>query len=90
VDDLVEKVDLDGSGSIGFDEFMDIILAKDDDGDNPIVEVYKALSQGKLGDKSMHIETLITAYRRRLLLTGLLSRGRDSHEQNEKEMWEAE
>ena len=75
VEALIQKVDWDGSGNIGFAEFMDIITAKDDDGGNPIVEVYKALSKGKLGDRCLHIETLITSYRRQLLMQGLLSRG---------------
>jgi Ca2+-binding EF-hand superfamily protein len=38
VEEIIESVDYDGSGDVCFDEFMDIILARDkESGENPIV-----------------------------------------------------
>jgi hypothetical protein len=42
---------------------------------NPIVQVYTAMATGQLGDPNLGVATLLTAYRRRLLLDGLMSRG---------------
>jgi hypothetical protein len=69
VEEIIESVDYDGSGDVCFDEFMDIILARDkESGENPIVKIYDALSKGTLGDQSLHMTSIITAYRRRLLM----------------------
>ena len=136
VQKLVAAVDWDGSGMVGFEEFVDIVLSQDTHEEeepvaeaaaaagggaaaagkgkggkgataeqqqkppaqaarssppkkataaatsrgkkakaNPIVQVYTAMATGALGDPNLGVATLLTAYRRRLLLDGLMSRG---------------
>ena len=48
---LIAKVDKDGSGEIGFQEFVDVVEGKYDQKGtpNPISRLYTALSAGSLG-----------------------------------------
>lgn len=72
---MVADVDEDGSGEIDFDEFFQM-MTKGSAESNPVVKLYDALSSGELGDRSLQLESLLSTYRRRVLLQSLMA---DNH-----------
>lgn len=72
---MVADVDEDGSGEIDFDEFFQM-MTKGSAESNPVVKLYDALSSGELGDRSLQLESLLSTYRRRVLLQSLMADNR--------------
>jgi hypothetical protein len=74
VRELISHVDTDGSGEIGFDEFWEIL--NDKSSDNAFKKLHRALDSGELGDHNLvGVETLLSSYRRKVLLAALTSYG---------------
>eukprot|EP00943_MAST-04B_sp_MAST-4B-sp1_P007563 g7563.t1 len=74
VKELIAHVDEDGSGEIGFDEFWVILNEKN--ADNAFKKLHRALDSGELGDHNLiGVETLLSAYRRKVLFAALMSYG---------------
>lgn len=74
VNELIAHVDEDGSGEIGFDEFWVILNEKN--ADNAFKKLHRALDSGELGDHNLiGVETLLSAYRRKVLYAALMSYG---------------
>lgn len=75
VEELVASIDADGSGAIGFDEFLHIICSEDGEGPNSgnaLVQLYKTAAQGELGDSStLDFSLILASYRRKVILHAL-------------------
>ena len=74
VQSIMEAIDSDHSGSVGFDEFL-AILSKSESGNDALVNLYSALSSGEIGSRELSLSSNITTYRRRMLMEALMSHG---------------
>ena len=73
VQEMIDRVDADGSGEIGFHEFWEIL---NDSKNSAISKLYDALDSGALGDHDqLDLETLLSNFRRDVLFKALESRG---------------
>eukprot|EP01029_Cantina_marsupialis_P025561 TRINITY_DN6773_c0_g2_i1.p1 TRINITY_DN6773_c0_g2~~TRINITY_DN6773_c0_g2_i1.p1 ORF type:complete len:521 (+),score=114.11 TRINITY_DN6773_c0_g2_i1:124-1563(+) len=87
VENLIAKVDDDQSGEIGFEEFATLLgSSSTDKEENPIVKLYESLASGALGDRTnLNIASLISAYRRNVIMSSLMSYGGGSKVDAEKD-----
>lgn len=60
---LIATVDEDGTGEIGFEEFLQVVTRQEPGKENPLAKLYRALAAGELGDPILHLSVLIAAYR---------------------------
>eukprot|EP00742_Colponemidia_sp_Colp-10_P003960 GILJ01004222.1.p1 GENE.GILJ01004222.1~~GILJ01004222.1.p1 ORF type:complete len:347 (+),score=52.11 GILJ01004222.1:60-1100(+) len=86
VAELMAAVDGDGSGEITFDEFMDLFkTTRNDlywDRKQKVLQLFKLVEAGSLGDKRLPLGLLIYSYRRKMLMAALKMSEND-HEQAE-------
>lgn len=66
VQDVIAKLDDDETGELDFEEYLRIVCMGD--ADSTIFQVFKAMLQGKLGDKNLNFPNVISTYRRKLIL----------------------
>jgi len=66
-------------GELDFEEFLEIVRTQTD---SHIVQVFKAMMEGKLGDQNLNFQTVLSTYRRKLMLdaTGARSAPGDQQE----------
>mmetsp|Transcript_109639 Transcript_109639/g.338448 ORF Transcript_109639/g.338448 Transcript_109639/m.338448 type:complete len:363 (+) Transcript_109639:121-1209(+) len=76
---IVDKVDGDGSRELDFEEYMELIRSK---ADSDIFLVFKAMMEGSLGDQSLNFQTVLSAYRRTLILDATGARGVGSEQRD--------
>mmetsp|Transcript_56893 Transcript_56893/g.166607 ORF Transcript_56893/g.166607 Transcript_56893/m.166607 type:complete len:349 (+) Transcript_56893:224-1270(+) len=79
VADIVDKVDGDGSRELDFEEYLEMVRTR---ADSDIFLVFKAMMEGTLGDQNLDFQTVISSYRRTLILDATGAR-RVSGEQQE-------
>jgi hypothetical protein len=77
VQEMFHEVDLDNSGRIEFNEFLQI-LAKTDGGDIPLAQFFRSLIDGTLmkNSQTIPIKLVISAYRRRMLMDAMMAEGK--------------
>lgn len=66
---FVAAVDEDDSGRLDFEEYLTIIRIGE--ADSAIFQVFKAMMNGKLGDKNLNFPNVISTYRRKVLLDAI-------------------
>jgi hypothetical protein len=66
VQDVLSKVDGDETGSLDFEEYLRIVCMGD--AESTVFQVFKAMLQGKLGDRNLNFPNVISTYRRKLIL----------------------
>merc|ERR1719401_2679521 len=65
VKEIVDKIDDNGNGELDFDEYLELFRRQND---SQIFKVFKAMMEGKLGDRNLNFQTVISTYRRQLFL----------------------
>mmetsp|Transcript_58277 Transcript_58277/g.148060 ORF Transcript_58277/g.148060 Transcript_58277/m.148060 type:complete len:380 (+) Transcript_58277:73-1212(+) len=65
VKEIVDKIDDNGNGELDFDEYLELFRHQND---SQIFKVFKAMMEGKLGDRNLNFQTVISTYRRQLFL----------------------
>lgn len=66
VQDVIAKLDGDETGELDFEEYLRIVCMGD--AESTIFQVFKAMLQGKLGDRNLNFPNVISTYRRKLIL----------------------
>lgn len=62
---LVQAIDLDGNGELDFEEYLAIFRSRSN---SEMLEVFKAMMKGRLGDPRLNFENVVSTYRRQLFL----------------------
>ena len=80
---IIEAVDDDGSGTLGVDEFIQIVEGGTSrekgksNGKQAVLQLLDALKSGDIGDvKNLNLDTIISNYKRKRMMEGLLAYGR--------------
>jgi len=78
VAEIVDRVSTT-PGELDFEEYLEIVRGQRD---SYIVQVFKAMMEGKLGDRNLNFQTVLSTYRRKLMLdaTGARSTTGDQQE----------
>ena len=86
VEEMVKVVDIDGSGQIEFEEFLEIV--KGDKESAPISKFFKGLIDGKLikDSKVLPFKTVVSSYRRRMIMNALMCDDAKEKEKGERIM----
>lgn len=78
---LIESLDGDLSGNLDFEEYLDIVRKRSGCGVSKgvpsgadMLPVFKAMVEGKLGDKNLNVQTNISCYRRSEILDYMCER----------------
>jgi len=75
---LLEKIDDLKIGHLDFEQFLLLMRAR---ADSSIVRIFKDMMEGKLGDPNLNFQTVISQYRRQLILDASGSRNTSSETQ---------
>lgn len=62
---IVDSIDTNGNGELDFEEYLEIFRTRTD---SEIFQVFKAMMEGRLGDRNLNFQTVISTYRRNLFL----------------------
>lgn len=65
VDEIVKAIDDKESGELDFEQYLTIVRTH---ADGAIFQVFKAMIDGKLGDKNLNFRTVISGYRRGMIM----------------------
>ncbi|OMJ67035.1 hypothetical protein SteCoe_35912 [Stentor coeruleus] len=85
--DLIDKVDIDNSGIIEFEEFLNVLKnAKDTQGENTLIKFFKDLTDGKIFNnfEDLPFQLLLSGRRRELMLQSYLGKNTFSKEKGSK------
>lgn len=69
---IVERIDTDCAGELDFEQYLEIVRTRTD---SNIFQVFKAMMEGKLGDRNLNFQTVISTYRRKLIIDATGARG---------------
>jgi len=82
LENMISKYDSSGDGEIDFQEFVKMVMTKEDNGEsNAMLKLFEAFSEGTLGDKLLPFSTLVHMYSRKMLFNAV--DGRDEKEKAE-------
>lgn len=78
--DVAEIVEAVSSipGELDFEEYLEIVRNQTD---SHIVQVFKAMMEGKLGDQNLNFQTVLSTYRRKLMLDATGARSAPGEQQ---------
>lgn len=62
---IVDAIDSNGNGELDFEEYLEIFRTRTD---SEIFQVFKAMMEGRLGDRNLNFQTVISTYRRNLFM----------------------
>jgi len=65
VDEIVTALDDTASGELDFEQFLTIVRTREDPA---MFQAFKAMIDGKLGDRNLNFRTVISGYRRRRIM----------------------
>mmetsp|Transcript_86348 Transcript_86348/g.239445 ORF Transcript_86348/g.239445 Transcript_86348/m.239445 type:complete len:323 (-) Transcript_86348:28-996(-) len=65
VEGTVERINSSGSGELDFEEYLELVRTRTD---SNMIRVFQAMMEGKLGDQNLHFHTVLSTYRRQLML----------------------
>lgn len=65
VEDIVRAIDDSGRGELDFEQYLALVRAREDPA---ILRVFQAMIDGKLGDKNLSFRTVISGYRRGVIM----------------------
>ena len=74
---MVKLVDLDGSGQIEFEEFVQIISNKDGENVSPITHFFKSLVNGQYNTNDMPFNNWVMREQRKFLLDAIICKDSD-------------
>jgi len=75
---IVERIDSSCTGELDFEQYLEIVRTRTD---SNIFQVFKAMMEGKLGDRNLNFQTVISTYRRKLILDATGARGAKGEQQ---------
>merc|ERR1719356_233096 len=75
---IVERIDGSSTGELDFEQYLEIVRTRTD---SNIFQVFKAMMEGKLGDRNLNFQTVISTYRRKLILDATGARGAKGEQQ---------
>merc|ERR1712129_509411 len=75
---IVDLVDSESGGEIDFEEYLDILKVR---GGSDIVDVFKTMTDGRLGDPNLNFQTVISACRRAAIFDAIGSNGGSAEQQ---------
>lgn len=77
VNNIVEAIDENKSGELDFEQYLTIVRTR---ADSNLYQVFKAMMEGKLGDSNLNFRTVISTYRRQLILDATGARHPDEQD----------
>ncbi|CAE7227100.1 unnamed protein product [Symbiodinium natans] len=80
VSGLIDKIDDQKSRELDFEQFLELITVRND---SKTIRVFRDMLEGKLGDRNLNFQTVLSQYRRQRLLDGTGCMERCSPEQRE-------
>jgi hypothetical protein len=89
VEDIVRAIDDSGKGELDFEQYLALVRAREDPA---ILRVFQAMIDGKLGDCNLNFRTVISGYRRGVIIdaTGARAVGEpDADKQRKQELDDA-
>lgn len=75
---IVEKIDDEGSGELDFEQYLELVRTRTD---SNILRVFNDMMEGKLGDRNLNFQTVISTYRRKLILDAAGARSTKGEQQ---------
>lgn len=78
---VIATLDGDETGELDFEEYLRIVCMGD--AESTVFQVFKAMLQGKLGDRNLNFPNVISTYRRKLILD---ASGVGSFEKNDRSL----
>lgn len=80
---IVEKIDSSRDDELDFEEYLEIVRSRTDAN---LIQVFKAMVEGKLGDRNLNFQTVLSTYRRQLIMnaTGARSQVPEHQEQGSR------
>lgn len=75
---IVERIDSSCTGELDFEQYLEIVRTRTD---SNIFQVFKAMMEGKLGDRNLNFQTVISTYRRQLILNATGADGAKGEQQ---------
>lgn len=86
IEDMIKNVNTDASGQIGFNEFLEIVRGGKESA--AISKFFKGLVDGKLikDSKVLPFRTVVSSYRRRMIMNALMCKDPKKKEKGEKIM----
>lgn len=84
--DMIKTVDIDNSGKIEFEEFLEIVKGTSENA--PISKFFRGLIDGKLvkDSKVLPFRSVVSSYRRKMIMNALMSEDPKKKEKGEKIM----
>ncbi|CAE7425054.1 unnamed protein product [Symbiodinium sp. CCMP2592] len=80
VSGLIDKIDDQKTRELDFEQFLELITVRND---SKTIRVFREMLEGKLGDRNLNFQTVLSQYRRQRLLDGSGCMERCSPEQRE-------
>jgi len=71
VKQIVAKIDSNENGQLDFEEYLELFRKRTD---SEMYQVFKAMIDGKFGDRNLNFQTVISAYRRQLFIDATMTR----------------
>merc|ERR1719188_214349 len=68
---IVDSIETNDKGNLDFEEFLEIFRTRTD---SDMLQVFKSMMEGRLGDRNLNFQTVISAYRRRLFVDAMGAR----------------
>jgi len=74
LEDMISKYDSSGDGEIDFQEFVKMVMTKEEGGaSNAMLKLFEDFSEGRLGDPLLPFSTLVHMYSRKQLFSAVMS-----------------
>jgi hypothetical protein len=88
VENIVQAIDDSGLGELDFEQYLTIVRTR---ADPALIGIFKAMIDGKLGDRNLNFRTVISGYRRGMIMdaTGARSVGEPEPDKKRKQELEA-
>ncbi|GMI02564.1 hypothetical protein TrVE_jg10602 [Triparma verrucosa] len=81
---MINKYDSSGDGEIDFQEFVKMVMTKEEGSPNAMLKLFEEFSEGLLGDKMLPFSTLVHMYSRKMLFNAVMSQDDQLKQEGQK------
>merc|ERR1719197_749858 len=81
VNEIVSGIDDNDSGELDFEQYLTIVRTR---ADPAMFQVFKSMIDGTLGDRNLNFRTVISGYRRGMIMDGTGARDKPGEPESDK------